>query len=187
MPLSIAAEREPLHTRTIEITGYIRKDGLWDIEGHLTDIKHYDHETRWRGDMPAGRPVHEMWARLTVDDHLEIQDCEVAFDNHPFPTCLESADTYKTLKGLRIGPGWMRGVRQRAGGIHGCTHVGELLSQIGTTAYQTFVAKKRVKGVDAIPEGSRPFMLDTCHAMRADGEVVREVWPEWYEGEQETG
>ena len=34
--------REPLHRRTIEIHGYKREDGLYDIEGHLVDTKPYD-------------------------------------------------------------------------------------------------------------------------------------------------
>ena len=47
MPLSAPAAREPLHRRQIDITGYIRDDGLWDIEGHLLDTKAYDTDSRW--------------------------------------------------------------------------------------------------------------------------------------------
>ena len=39
MPLSPPAARDPLHTRRIEINGYRRADGLFDIEGRLTDTK----------------------------------------------------------------------------------------------------------------------------------------------------
>ena len=39
MPLSPAAPREHIHTRTVTCRGYRRKDGLWDIEGHLVDVK----------------------------------------------------------------------------------------------------------------------------------------------------
>ena len=31
--------REPLHRRSIEIHGYKRDDGLYDVEGHLVDTK----------------------------------------------------------------------------------------------------------------------------------------------------
>ncbi|MBO6784243.1 MAG: DUF2889 domain-containing protein, partial [Alphaproteobacteria bacterium] len=44
MPLSPPAEREHIHTRTVECAGYRRTDGLWDIEGHLTDVKTYTFE-----------------------------------------------------------------------------------------------------------------------------------------------
>ena len=45
MPLSPPAPREPIHTRAIDLRGYRREDGLWDIEGHLTDVKCYDFES----------------------------------------------------------------------------------------------------------------------------------------------
>ena len=41
MPLSAAADREHIHTRNVECRGYRRTDGLWDVEGHLTDVKAY--------------------------------------------------------------------------------------------------------------------------------------------------
>lgn len=191
MPLSAPVARDPLHRRRIDMCGYIREDGLWDIEGHLHDSKAYDHETRWRGDMPAGTPVHEMWIRLTLDDNMVIQSCECVFDNHPFPTCLNAAPNFSGLAGIKIGVGWMREVRRRVGGTRGCTHVIEMLSQVGTTAYQTFVAKRRVKGEDAknpfSDSDNKPFMIDSCHAMAADGPVVKESWPKWYTGDDAEG
>ena len=68
MPLSPAAPREPLHIRTISCIGYLREDGLWDIEGHLTDTKTYGFTNDHRGQVEAGNPVHDMWIRLTVDN-----------------------------------------------------------------------------------------------------------------------
>ena len=43
MPLPIQdVERELTHTRRVRFEGYRRADGLWDIEGHLTDVKNHD-------------------------------------------------------------------------------------------------------------------------------------------------
>jgi hypothetical protein len=39
MPLSAPADREPLHACDLIMRGYRRADGLYDIEGHLTDTK----------------------------------------------------------------------------------------------------------------------------------------------------
>ena len=39
MPLSPAPPRQPVHDRRVRCQGYRRADGLWDIEGHLTDTK----------------------------------------------------------------------------------------------------------------------------------------------------
>ena len=41
MPLSQAAPRQHIHTREIVCRGYLRDDGLWDIEGSICDVKTY--------------------------------------------------------------------------------------------------------------------------------------------------
>ena len=51
MPLPKAAARKLMHTRTIDCRGYEREDGLWDIEGRLSDIKSYTWKNR-DGDTP---------------------------------------------------------------------------------------------------------------------------------------
>ncbi|AET94102.1 hypothetical protein BYI23_D005920 (plasmid) [Burkholderia sp. YI23] len=52
--------------------GFLRDDGLWDIEGEVIDEKGYDSADRERGTLPAGSPYHNMCARLTVDNELRI-------------------------------------------------------------------------------------------------------------------
>ena len=64
--------REPLHTRQVTCTGYRRADGLWDIEGHITDRKSYDFQRDGRT-VPSGDPIHEMWIRLTLDNRLTVK------------------------------------------------------------------------------------------------------------------
>jgi hypothetical protein len=32
-------KRRHLHTRTVTMQGFAREDGLWDIEGRMTDAK----------------------------------------------------------------------------------------------------------------------------------------------------
>ena len=72
MPLSQPAARERLHTRAIEINGYRRTDGLYDIEAHLTDCKSFGQTNYDRGYIEAGDPIHDMWLRLTVDEKMHI-------------------------------------------------------------------------------------------------------------------
>ncbi|MHA1571230.1 MAG: DUF2889 domain-containing protein, partial [Alphaproteobacteria bacterium] len=72
MPLSSPAEREPIHKRTFACQGFHRADGLWDIEGHLTDTKTHEFSSPGRGIVRPGEPIHDMWLRLTVDDNLLI-------------------------------------------------------------------------------------------------------------------
>ena len=134
MPLSEPVAREPLHTRVIEMCGYIRDDGLWDIEGRLTDIKSYGFDGDFRGWVEPETPVHDMWIRLTVDDDLVIRACEASTDHHPYAVCPAITPAFAALAGIRIGVGWMREVRQRVGGRKGCTHLVEMLAQLGTVA-----------------------------------------------------
>ena len=85
MPLSTPVPRQMLHRRVVQCTGYRREDGLWDIEGHMVDTKTYSFPNEDRGGIiQAGQPLHEMWIRLTVDDHFQIHDVEACTDAAPF-------------------------------------------------------------------------------------------------------
>lgn len=64
MPLSSPAPREHRHTRLLDMRGYRREDGLWDIEGHMTDTKTYQFENEHRGSVMPGTALHDMWIRL---------------------------------------------------------------------------------------------------------------------------
>lgn len=182
MPLSPPlSERTPLHTRRVVCQGYRRPDGLWDIEGHITDSKAYDFTTEERGAVSAGTPVHDMWIRLTLTDDLEVRAIEAVTDFSPFPEiCPGIVMAYQQVVGLRIGPGWTRALKERLGGIHGCTHLTELLGPLATTAFQTIVpilAQEEQKRAGKSPKaGMGPrarTLLNTCHTFREDGPVVR--------------
>ncbi len=186
MPLSPPVEREPIHIRTVTCRGYRRSDGLWDIEGHLVDTKAYHFESRWRGTLAPGEPVHGMWLRLTVDDDLVVRGCEAAMDASPFPVCPSITHAFEALVGLAIAPGWNAKVKQLLGGIQGCTHLVELLGPIATTAYQTIFPcrerERRKADPDAPPPPVEKTPINTCHALRSDGPVVKALWPEHYTG-----
>lgn len=108
MPLSQPAERELLHSRDIEIRGYRRADGLYDIEAQLTDTKSQGFANRDRGYIEAGEPVHGMWLRLTVDEEKTIIASEAASDYTPYAICPAAAPNFARLAGLRIKPGFLK-------------------------------------------------------------------------------
>jgi len=166
--------REKLHTRHIEVNGYRRADGLYEIEGHLTDVK--THDVAENGvDKPAGSPMHEMSLRITVDTDLCIVAAEAQSHATPTPFCAAAASAYSALSGMRLGSGFMRNVQERLGGVRGCTHHTELVRAMAVTAYQILVPI-------AAPEDGRPTQLDKCYGVARDGEYVARYFPTWYRG-----
>ena len=184
MPLSQPVPREHLHTRNVECHGYLRDDGLWDIEGHMVDTKTYTIPNRHRGEVAVGEPVHEMWLRLTMDDSMRIHTVEAVTDYGPFGMCPSITHNFKRLEGLTIGAGFRRAVRERVGGTQGCTHLVELVDSIATTAFQTMTALRHRKELRhrVAPNLERPRFLGTCHALASDSPAVKEHWPEFYTG-----
>ena len=97
------AKREPLHRRTIEIVGYKREDGLYDIEGRLLDRKDVAFPVGGRRLAP-GEAVHDMWLRITVDREMRIVDAAASSDAMPYiGQCDRIAPDYRKLIGLAIG------------------------------------------------------------------------------------
>lgn len=182
MPLSQPASRKLLHTRTVTCHGYRRDDGLWDIEGHLIDVKTYDFDNHHRGEVKAGEPVHEMRLRLSIDDDMVIRQAEAATEHAPYAMCPDITPRFALLEGLRIGPGFHREVNNRVGGVKGCTHLVELLRPLATAAYQTLVARRRTREADRDAPARRPMFLDTCHAHASDSPEVKRRWPAFYTG-----
>jgi hypothetical protein len=196
MPLSPPAGRQHLHTRRVTCRGFFREDGLWDIEGRITDEKSYRHANEWRGTLEPGDFVHDMSIRLTIDHKFMIVDVEAVTDKSPYRMCGDITPDFKKLIGLRIGGGFHRAVRERLGGVHGCTHIVELLGPVATTAFQTVASRKardldqahREKSgyvappADADPPRRKPYMLDTCHTWASDSEVTKRWVPDFYTG-----
>src|SRR5579883_105443 len=141
MPLSPPAPREHLHTRQVECRGYLRSDGLWEVEGHMTDVKTYSFPSDERGTVEAGTPVHDMWIRITLDEEMVIRAVEAVTDAAPFALCPAITPNFQRLVGLAIRPGFLPKVRQLLGGTEGCTHLVELMGPIATTAFQTLTTR----------------------------------------------
>jgi hypothetical protein len=184
MPLSAPAERELLHRRDIELRGYERADGLFDIEARLTDTKTYGFVNEDRGRIEPGEPLHGMWLRLTLDQEMRITACEAASDHTPYAICPQAAPNFARLAGITIGPGFGRAVKERVGGVLGCTHLRELLSQMATVAYQTLYPIRRHRAEEArraaLAAGREPppatgagTPVNSCLAYASDSPVMR--------------
>ena len=180
MPLKPSdVAREPLHTRSIRVQSYLRSDGLWDLEAELIDYKGYDFPTRDGAVFEAGRYVHHMHLRVTIDAEFTIQAASAAYDAAPYgDECTAIDEAYRGLAGLNLLKGFRNEVRARFGRTTGCTHMTELTNVLPTAAVQTMANQRRL-----VPDGDkRPFQLDGCHALRTDGPTALKYYPRWYTG-----
>lgn len=186
MPLSQPTEREELHHRRYDFRGFRRADGLWDIEGRLCDIKAYPFENEDRGTIQPGEALHDMEIRLTIGEDFVVRDVEATTNSGPFHVCPAIAPNYRKLIGKRLGAGWRRTLRDEVGGTEGCTHLTEMLGAMATVAFQTLYPVLASEGKLKAASGRRPPLIDSCHAFRSDGPVVKREWPEHYSGPGRT-
>ncbi len=172
MPLPAPAPRKPVHNRTIVCEGFRRDDGLWDIEGRLTDTKAYAFANAWRTRIEPGEALHEMLVRLTVDNSLTVVAIACATENSPFAACGDVIPNFQRVVGQKIGPGWHQRMKVLLGGPRGCTHHVELIGILATVAFQT---------VWPILSGERPraevvkgksFLIDSCHVWAEGGALA---------------
>lgn len=168
--------RTPLHTRNIVLQGYRRADGLYDIEGRLRDTKSYDRESHGVN-VKAGEPIHDMLLCMTVGSDLVIREVRVESFVVPYTGyCDVAGQDYRQLHGLTIAAGFMRDVRRLVGGTRGCTHLTELIGAVATAAFQTMSIELNAS------HAQRPFQIDGCYALKADGAIVKAFHPTWYAG-----
>ena len=183
MPLSSPVARERLHLRRVSYEGFRRDDGLFDIEAHITDHKDRDYKLAM-GTRSKDIPVHNMWARVTIDRRFEVIDIEAVTDEMPYPgQCNRIGPEYKKLIGSNLLKGFRKSIAENMGGVKGCTHLSELLGYLPTAAVQTFAG---IKNEAETVDGKKPFQLDSCHALATNTETVRVYYPKWFAGESAT-
>ncbi|MGJ7524960.1 DUF2889 domain-containing protein [Variovorax sp. GB1P17] len=176
-----APARRLLHTREIVCHGYLRDDGLVDVESTMRDISPHGSDLFFKP-LGAGEDLHRMRVVLTVDAKLVIRQVRVHSEAAPTPWCAESNAIYDALVGLTIGPGFSGKVRALVGGAKGCTHLTELMGPAATTAMQTLFALGREKGgmraaharPGALPQ---PALVNTCQAYRDGSQALQAIWP----------
>ena len=174
--------REPLHTRSIRVSSYAREDGQWDLEAELIDVKAYDFPIKG-GDAVhrAGDPIHHMHLRVTIDDQFMITAAVADYDAAPYNEhCTVIAPNYRDLVGMNLLRNFRQVVKDRYGKTAGCSHMTELSYVLPTVAIQTMANKRRKEQQAPGQPARRPFQLEGCHALRLDGPVAKEFYPQWY-------
>lgn len=174
-----------MHTRTVRIDAFRRADGACDLEAELHDTKPFVTPLR-SAPRPAGEPIHLMRLRLTIDASFTVIDAVAVFDAVPYPGCCDTiGPAYRRLIGLNLQKGFRQGLRERLGGIAGCTHLTELAQFLPTVAFQAFAGdeRRRREALERSGAPQKPFPLDRCHALRTDGPAVGLYYPKWHRPE----
>lgn len=173
--------RKELHDRSIQMRGFVRSDGLFEVEGRVTDRKSYEFQALL-GDQPisAGAPLHDMGVRLTFDQDLKVHAIETFTDAAPYSICGAGGDALQTLIGLRMTSGWSARIRERLTAQGSCVHLVQLLGPMATVAFQTLSVRQQRTEVERDQNG-RPLKINSCFAYGAERSLVREKWPEYYE------
>jgi hypothetical protein len=189
MPLSPSNSPRILkHTRAVSVAAYVRDDGLWDLDAHLTDIKTSNAKLA-SGVRHAGSPMHDLFLRVTINTELTVVDAFVVSDAVPYPGfCDTIGPDYKKLVGLNLMRGFRLGLKDRLSGVAGCTHLTELAVMLPTAAIQAF-AGEILDTHDAASDAEqkhKPFQLDRCHALRSDGAAVAKYYPRWVTGTEKS-
>lgn len=145
--------REHIHTRRVVSQGYLRADGLWDIEAGIEDTKTYFARNGDGRERQPGEPIHHMLVRLTLDDALKVIDAVAAMPNTPFDECGPAADPVRGLMAM------------------------------ATVAYQTIpnyrIYQRRQRGEPRVAGGKPGHQLGKCLGWDTDGPVVARIAPEF--------
>lgn len=180
-----APQRQLRHRRQIDVQVFSRGNALWEVDAVLTDVKTRD-ANMVDGPRPAGTPIHDMLLRLVVNEQLDVLEAGSESRWMPYTGLCNAHDgAYARLVGLNLLKDFRKRLRERLGGVLGCTHITELAQVLPTAVVQAFAGE--VIDTRGTAEGaSQPFQIDRCHALSSSGEAVRLHYPRWYRASATT-
>lgn len=173
------AERLPVHTRSIVCRSFRRSDGLIDLDGRFIDTRPFTYDNDFRGTCQAGSALHNMQLRMTIDATRHIVAVVSAMPSTPYATCTGVNPNFQRLVGLSVGRGFRKAVRERLGGVEGCTHVLALLDAMAAASMQAQASSRYAPRLPGEAPAPRVWqidaLVDTCWSYKADGEVISQL------------
>ena len=173
------APREAVHTRSIVCRSFRRDDGLLDIDGRFIDTRPFAYDSDFRGTCQAGSALHNMQLRLTIARDRSIAALVSAMPSTPYEGCAGVNPNFQRLVGLSIAKGFRKAMREKIGGIEGCTHILALLDAMSAAAVQAFAsaayAPKKPGQAEPVRIWKLDALVDTCFSYQRDGEVMRRL------------
>lgn len=179
--MSSSVSRQLIHTRQIHTQVFRREDDLWDIEISLIDTKGKDFHLA-SSMRKKGEPIHHMTLMVTIDTQFNVLVAKAESLAVPYPgSCEAITPDYSKLVGLNLLSGFRAAVKDLFKGINGCSHITELCSILPTAAIQGFAGEILQSRVEESNDPNQmPFQLNGCHALRTDGDVVKNHYKVWY-------
>jgi len=95
--------RRSVHLRRIHCEGFVRDDGLYELEGTLIDTKPTPLQLPEKP-VAAGEAIHHMVLTLTIDADRLIHDASARTVQSPYASCAEVQDAYRQLVGCASNP-----------------------------------------------------------------------------------
>ena len=173
------APREAVHTRSIVCRSFRRDDGLLDIDGRFIDTRPFAYDSDFRGTCQAGSALHNMQLRLTIARDRSIAALVSAMPSTPYEGCAGVNSNFQRLVGLSIAKGFRKAMREKIGGIEGCTHILALLDAMSAAAVQAFAsaayAPKKPGQAEPVRIWKLDALVDTCFSYQRDGEVMKRL------------
>ena len=167
--------------------GFRRSDGLFELEGRVTDRKPVDFappsDVRV---IPAGAAIHDMGVRLVFDEAMVVREVSTFIDAWPYADCPGGGASLQALVGLPIGAGWAAEVRKRLPPSETCTHLREILLPMASAAFQTMTVT-RLHLPPPLDAQGRPVQLGSCYAYGTDRQIVAQRWPQFARRTQPQG
>lgn len=119
-----------------------------------------------------GGTVHRMRVVLVVSARLVVEDIGVELIDVPGELCRGIQSAYNSMLGVTIAKGYSRTVRERLGGVAGCTHTTNLLLQMGPAVMQTYYSLSLGPNLYSAQRNALYAELaGSCHVFRSDGPV----------------
>jgi len=166
-----------LFRRNIEVEVEELEGGSIKLRGHLLDLR-------------SGDKLHELRAsmRVRVADGMILR-VEAEMPVVPLPECREALPVVEELEGKAIRPGFSDLVRGVVGSSRGCTHLANLLMNMGNVSVQgraAFVRRhfdEELAQEQLAEHAVQLGLINSCVCWREDGPVVRR----WRERREKRG
>jgi hypothetical protein len=128
--------------------------------------------------------VHELEAEVRFSfPGLEILDLKNNLIRHPHDECQDYRKNVERLKGARVSRNYYSDINERTGGGEGCTHMNNLVYELGLIASQARFVRWKEMGppeVKDYPKPKRtnmymkmPTIVDTCSAWSSNSTMVK--------------